>query len=480
MAGGAFPAAGGAVPPPGGYQPPGNPPPGYQPPGNPPPGYQPPGYPPPAAAGWASRRYGLVRPTSGRVFAGVCGALGRATNTDPVLWRVLLAVFTLVGGIGLLVYVIGWLFIPAEGDTASPIEALLGRGRSSTSPVLVIVITAIVVIAMGSVISRGVRSSFFPVGIVIVAIILIARRTRHAAPGSTPVPPGQAPPEAMPGGAMPGAPVPGPAGQVPVTATTGPAGATAPGGPAGATGPAQPQPAGYRPPFAPHGPYAMGSRYPYPGLTFTPTMEPASASAPPARQRSRLGWVFFALALVTAGIMGVVGGHRISVGAYIAVPLAVIGIGLVVGAWAGRARGLIFPGLLLTLALAATPVHLNLQPGSGDVTWAPISYSDLAHEYRHGLGDVRLDLSRIDFTGHPDTNVVLRTNAGDVRVTLPSKVDATVDVTIRAGDAQVLGTNWSSPQSGRHTVSDDGSDGPGGGALHLTIQMDLGSLRVER
>src|SRR6266540_4210113 len=55
----------------------------------PPPGGFPP--PPPGTAGWATR-YGLVRARQGRMLAGVCAAIGRATNTDPVLWRVLFAV----------------------------------------------------------------------------------------------------------------------------------------------------------------------------------------------------------------------------------------------------------------------------------------------------------------------------------------------------------------------------------------------------
>src|SRR5439155_6027728 len=96
-----------AAAPPGAEPPPAAPPP---PPGAVPPfggagfgvaGFSPPGGfppPPPGSSGWASR-YGLVRPTRGRVLAGVCAAIARATNTDPVLWRVLFAVLTLAGGV---------------------------------------------------------------------------------------------------------------------------------------------------------------------------------------------------------------------------------------------------------------------------------------------------------------------------------------------------------------------------------------------
>ena len=88
-----------------------------------------------------------VRPgtpaSKGRYIAGVCAAFGRATNTDPVLWRVVLPVLTVVGGLGGLLYLLGWLLIPAEGDTASPFEALIGRGHSSTSKAWTIVLSVV-------------------------------------------------------------------------------------------------------------------------------------------------------------------------------------------------------------------------------------------------------------------------------------------------------------------------------------------------
>ncbi len=36
------------------------------------------------------------------------------------LWRVLIAVLGRLSGVGVLLYLIGWLIIPAEGDTGSP------------------------------------------------------------------------------------------------------------------------------------------------------------------------------------------------------------------------------------------------------------------------------------------------------------------------------------------------------------------------
>ncbi|WP_233513778.1 PspC domain-containing protein, partial [Micromonospora craterilacus] len=108
-------------------------------------------------AGFTSR-YGLVRPRDGRYLAGVCAAVGRATNTDPVLWRVLLAVLGFFGGIGILIYVTAWLIIPGEGDSASPVESMLGRGRSSMSPVTVIVLSILVAVSFGFIVTDAFRA----------------------------------------------------------------------------------------------------------------------------------------------------------------------------------------------------------------------------------------------------------------------------------------------------------------------------------
>ena len=56
----------------------------------------------------------LYRSAKNRVIAGVCGGLGDYLGVDPVLLRVLWAVFFLAGGAGLLAYIIAWIIIPEE------------------------------------------------------------------------------------------------------------------------------------------------------------------------------------------------------------------------------------------------------------------------------------------------------------------------------------------------------------------------------
>jgi phage shock protein PspC (stress-responsive transcriptional regulator) len=52
------------------------------------------------------------------MIAGVCGGLGEYLNVDPILFRVLFVLALILGGSGLLVYIILWIVIP-EGSKIS-------------------------------------------------------------------------------------------------------------------------------------------------------------------------------------------------------------------------------------------------------------------------------------------------------------------------------------------------------------------------
>src|SRR3970040_2301815 len=74
----------------------------------------------------ATRRQ-LRRRTSDRVIGGVSGGLGDYFNVDPLLIRIGFVGLMLFGGAGLVLYLVGWLLMPAEGQDQSPVEALFGR-----------------------------------------------------------------------------------------------------------------------------------------------------------------------------------------------------------------------------------------------------------------------------------------------------------------------------------------------------------------
>ncbi len=96
--------------------------------------------PAPTAAPQAPRR--ITRSRSDRVIAGVAGGLGRYFNVDPVIFRIAFAASLVIGGLGGLLYLAAWVFIP-EGDDAQQ-AAAPPRERSGALTVLAVVALVLV------------------------------------------------------------------------------------------------------------------------------------------------------------------------------------------------------------------------------------------------------------------------------------------------------------------------------------------------
>ena len=56
----------------------------------------------------------LYRSYKNSVIGGVCGGIGDYLDTDPILFRILFVVTFLLGGSGLLIYIILWIVTPQE------------------------------------------------------------------------------------------------------------------------------------------------------------------------------------------------------------------------------------------------------------------------------------------------------------------------------------------------------------------------------
>jgi phage shock protein C len=56
----------------------------------------------------------LRRSRGDRWFTGVCGGLARATGVESWIWRLSFTAFSLCGGVGLLLYLLLWIFVPRE------------------------------------------------------------------------------------------------------------------------------------------------------------------------------------------------------------------------------------------------------------------------------------------------------------------------------------------------------------------------------
>jgi phage shock protein C len=56
---------------------------------------------------------------SDRWLGGVCGGIGRSTGVDSWVWRLIFAVTAFMGGAGVILYLLLWIFVPREGEPPS-------------------------------------------------------------------------------------------------------------------------------------------------------------------------------------------------------------------------------------------------------------------------------------------------------------------------------------------------------------------------
>jgi phage shock protein PspC (stress-responsive transcriptional regulator) len=67
-----------------------------------------------ATAGAAWNLQNLRRSTHDRRIEGVCGGLGEYTPVPAWMWRVAFASLIFASGLGLLAYLLLWIFVPSE------------------------------------------------------------------------------------------------------------------------------------------------------------------------------------------------------------------------------------------------------------------------------------------------------------------------------------------------------------------------------
>jgi phage shock protein C len=72
----------------------------------------------------------LTRPTAGRLVAGVSAGLADYFGIDVTLVRVIFAVATCFGGLGVIAYLAAWLVIPEQGESESIAEQLVRKSGS--------------------------------------------------------------------------------------------------------------------------------------------------------------------------------------------------------------------------------------------------------------------------------------------------------------------------------------------------------------
>ncbi len=173
------------------------------------------------------------------------------------------------------------------------------------------------------------------------------------------------------------------------------------------------------------------------------TVEPTySAASPlePALPRPPVTSVTLAIAAVAIGLLLTMDqfGPNIPAAAVFGTALAVVGGGLVYGAFRGRARGLVPIGLLLAVGLALSPgVDALAEGGTGTRDYTPVNEADVRTSYDLGAGPLELDLRRVSFT--EDHTIEVNVGAGYTEIWLPEDVNVEVHADVSAGYSDLFG-----------------------------------------
>lgn len=363
----------------------------------------------------------LLRRTEGKVIAGVASGLGDYFGVDAVWFRLGFVLFALLGGAGLIAYIVLWAVMPEGAASApSPVEVHAERIARSLKGTPAWIGAALLVLGGILVVSQMVdwRPGVFWGLALIVLGILFFRQTEAA-----PAPPPTAPP--------------------------------------GVPGSTEAVAEGFGPP---------------------PLPSPAAPSPPRVRrERSRLGWftigvLFLALGAASALDLGDV--LEIRLVHYLALSLAVIGAGLLTGAWWGRARWLVVPGVLLVpVVLTASLISVPLEGGWGDRYVHPANVQAIAREYHLAGGSLFLDLHDLQLGPGP-ISIRATTAIGTMNILVPPDTPIRIRARVGGGEVDLFGRTNAGV---RVDVTRTFNTGPAPGVppvLVLDLETSLGVVQV--
>ena len=212
---------------------------------------------------------------------------------------------------------------------------------------------------------------------------------------------------------------------------------------------------------------------------------PGEGGEPPMIRSLRLPWRSGAgrvvigatlLVLAAASLIGVI----TSVHWDTAAGIGVVGLGavLIAASFAGGARWLIIPGLLLAGIVGffkAADVHLR--GGWGDRDVAVASVADLHDRYDLSAGRLRLDLRDLRLSEGEERSVRARVGMGDLVIRVPQGVTVDADARSGAGEVELFGRHSDGLDVTRSSATAAGTTG---GTLHLDADVGLGRIVVVR
>jgi phage shock protein PspC (stress-responsive transcriptional regulator) len=383
----------------------------------------------------------------------VAGGLADYLGLEAWLVRIAFVVLVPFGGFGALAYLIAWLLVPPAGTDQSLAAGVLRRPPSGLRGYLGVALILLAVVILASAFSEP--QVIWAVALIAFGIFLFRQ--------DDPEPPDGPPPGGGGGTDPAAATATEPLGQPPALTSSSTSISTSAASAAAAEPTTLPPPdlPVWSPPPPPPGPAA------------------AWGAPPPRRPRRRpfLGPLTFAAALIAAGVALALDNLdvlHLSVGQLLAVFLTVLGAGLLVGTWWGRAWGLIPVGLLAVpvVALTALAGNVPVEGGVADRLYQPTTPAEVRASYRLAGGEMILDLSKVKFAaGAPPVQASVA--GGRLLVVLPDEVAAEVRGRVGVGSLDLLGHEDAGTQVDS-TITEPAVKPPKEGDA-ATVRLDLRS-----
>ncbi|MER5895698.1 PspC domain-containing protein [Streptomyces sp. NPDC001876] len=422
----------------------------------------------------------LRRSPRQKVVAGVCGGLGRYCDVDPVIFRIVLGVLAVTGGIGLIFYGFAWLLLPVEGEEENEVRRLLS-GRVEGASLIALLLALVGCGLLLSMLHNGGMLAF--AAMLSLAVIGFSVWTQHRRTAAPEDPPGAAAAQA-PGGAAHtaghGAP---PEVKAPPTPGT-PSWWRDPIVKDGTSGPVGP---GYLwgPVDAVLDPADRGR------LRATVESPYRAPYRPPGTRGPRsIGGLVLLLALVAGGLGTGLSWETQPLGTSLqfglAAALAVFGLGLLVASVLGRTGfGTIMLAMVTAGLLAgAAALPKDISTEWVRTQWRPASVAAVQPRYELGTGVARLDLSRVTVPEGDVLRTGIGVGAGRALVVVPKGMTVKLRAEVGLGDIQLPSdlredVDVAPSRQTRQTLEPVDGSRPAG-TLELSMEVGIGQLEVAR